>query len=52
MEQFRRTSYYKMISNSNFGDVKNYDLCIDSSIGVQNTAKIICYFINNNEKPH
>lgn len=42
-----RASYYKMISNLTFGDVNNYDLCIDSSIGVEQTAKTICDFINN-----
>lgn len=42
-----RASYYNLISNSAFGDVTNYDLCIDSSIGVEQTAKIICDFIKN-----
>jgi len=40
-----RASYYHMISNKNFGDVENYDLCIDSSIGVDLTAAIICNYI-------
>lgn len=42
-----RSSYYKIISNRNFGDVNNYDLCIDSSIGIEHTVKTICDFINN-----
>lgn len=42
-----RASYYKLISGNTFGDVNNYDLCIDSSIGVENTANLICEFINN-----
>lgn len=42
-----RASYYKIISNKTFGDVNNYDLCIDSSIGVEKTAEIICKFIHN-----
>ncbi len=42
-----RTSYYKLISNNEFGDVNNYDLCIDSSIGVEKTAEVICDFIKN-----
>lgn len=42
-----RASYYKLVSNNTFGDVNNYDLCIDSSIGVDKTAKIICDFIKN-----
>jgi len=42
-----RASYYKIISNSTFGDVNNYDLCIDSSIGPEKTAEIIENFIQN-----
>lgn len=42
-----RASYYKMISGATFGDVDNYDLCIDSSIGAEETADIICDFIKN-----
>jgi len=45
-----RASYYKMISNSTFGDVNNYDLCIDSSIGPEKTAEIIINFIINIKK--
>lgn len=42
-----RASYYKLISNNTFGDINNYDLCIDSSIGVDKTTQIICDFIKN-----
>lgn len=42
-----RANYYKLISGSTFGDINNYDLCIDSSIGVEETADVICNFINN-----
>ena len=28
-----RASYYHSISGLNFGDARNYELCIDSSIG-------------------
>lgn len=42
-----RASYYEMISSSKFGDVNNYDLCIDSSIGPDATAEVICNFIKN-----
>lgn len=41
-----RASYYGLISDSTFGDVNNYDLCIDSSIGTEKTAEVICNFIN------
>ncbi len=40
-----RASYYKLISSNTFGDINNYDLCIDSSIGVDKTTEIICDFV-------
>ncbi len=42
-----RASYYKLISNNTFGDINNYDLCIDSSIGVDKTTEVICNFVKN-----
>jgi len=42
-----RASYYKMISSRVFGDVENYDLCINSSIGTEKTAEAICDFIKD-----
>ena len=42
-----RASYYNIISNKSFGDVDNYDLCIDSSIGIESTVNTICDFIKN-----
>ncbi len=41
-----RSSYYEMISGQKWGKVENYDLCIDSSIGKEKTAEIICEYIN------
>ena len=41
-----RASYYEMISNQKWGNPENYDLCIDSSIGKEKTADIICDYIN------
>lgn len=41
-----RASYYKIISGLKWGAVKNYDLCIDSSIGTEKTAEIIIDYIN------
>ncbi len=41
-----RASYYKIISGKTWGDVSNYDLCIDSSIGKEETADIICEYIS------
>lgn len=42
-----RASYYNLISGNIFGDVNNYDLCIDSSIGTEETAETICNFLKN-----
>lgn len=42
-----RASYYKIISGKKFGDYKNYDLLIDSSIGVDNTALAIVNYIKS-----
>lgn len=41
-----RASYYKMISGNNWGECKNYDLLINSSIGTEQTANIIVEYIN------
>lgn len=40
-----RAAYYKNISNLNWGSASNYELCIDSSIGVEETAAVICDYI-------
>lgn len=48
-----RASYYKIISGKAWGDIRNYDLCIDSSVGKEKTADIICNYVNTirmNEK--
>ncbi len=37
----RRNSYYSMFTHEKWGDRKNYDLCLNSSIGVELCAKII-----------
>ena len=39
----RRSSYYNYITNNKWGDITNYDLCIDSSLlGIDETVKLIC----------
>ncbi len=40
-----RASYYQTISGQTWGKVDNYDLCIDSRIGKQATANLICEYI-------
>ena len=42
-----RSTYYKNISGQEWGKIDNYDLCIDSSIGAEKTANIICEYIKN-----
>ena len=40
-----RASYYKTISGKIWGDTKNYNLCIDSSVGKERTADLICEYV-------
>ncbi len=42
-----RANYYKMISGNTWGDYKNYDLMIDSSIGTEETANVIVNYIKS-----
>ena len=41
-----RASYYKMVSGKKWGNTENYDLCINSAIGKEQTAEIICKYVN------
>lgn len=47
-----RAAYYKNISGLSWGDVHNYDLCIDSSIGIQESANAICSYIQGSSDIH
>lgn len=42
-----RASYYNAISGLEWGKRENYDLCLDSSIGNKETAKIIAEYAKN-----
>jgi len=42
-----RASYYKNISENTWGDRRNYDLMIDSSIGVDASVDTICTYLQN-----
>lgn len=44
-----RASYYKNISGLTWGDRHNYDLMINSSIGVEESAQRIISFVNKNK---
>lgn len=45
-----RASYYEMISGTSWGIPANYDLCINSKIGKENTAELICEYIKQISK--
>ncbi len=40
-----RAKYYEIISGKSWTNPENYDLCLDSSIGKEKTAEIICDYI-------
>lgn len=42
-----RAAYYHSISGQRWGSAHNYDLLIDSSIGAEKCAEIICHFIKS-----
>jgi hypothetical protein len=42
-----RSAYYKNISGLEWGNARQYDLCVNSSIGAENTAAAICEYIKN-----
>lgn len=42
-----RSSYYKNISELTWGDRQNYELLIDSSIGIEASVDTICHYIQN-----
>ena len=43
-----RASYYKNISGKTWGSRGNYHLMIDSSIGLEKSAEVICSYVKNN----
>lgn len=42
-----RASYYKNISGKSWGNRHNYDLLIDSSINIENSAAAICQYVQS-----
>lgn len=42
-----RSTYYEIISNQKWGDMKNYDLCLNCEIGNDKIVKTICDYIKN-----
>lgn len=45
-----REQYYEIVSGMKWGVASNYDLSIDSSIGDEQTANIICDYVKNRKK--
>lgn len=45
-----RAAYYHSISNMRWGDAHNYDILIDSSIGVEACAAALCDFLHSFSK--
>ena len=41
-----RGSYYRGVSGHAWGDAHQYELSVDSSIGVEKTAELICDYVN------
>lgn len=37
-----RSEYYELISGRKWGDVENYDLCVDASLGKEKIVDLIC----------
>lgn len=42
-----RKAYYESITNKRWGDSHNYELCIDSSIGVEESVNLIVGYVKN-----
>ena len=47
-----RASYYKSVSGLTWGDRKNYDLVVNSSLGLEETADYICAYARAWQKAH
>ena len=42
-----RSNYYKSISQLDWNDMHNYDICIDASLGVEKTVDTLINYIKN-----
>ena len=41
-----RSAYYKSISGRSWGDPHGYDLCVNTAMGVEATADLICHYLD------
>ena len=46
----RRANYYQLITGEKWGDFNNYDLAVDSSIGVESAVDVILEYIKSTQK--
>ena len=46
----RRRSYYNYYTDKNWGKAANYDLCINSSIGIEESVELICSYVKSKFK--
>lgn len=44
-EDKRRSSYYNYFTQKKWGDMKNYDLCINTSLGIDNTVDLLARLV-------
>jgi putative MATE family efflux protein len=47
----RRASYYSLITGKKWGERENYDLLLDSSIGVEEAANLLAQYAEKSPKP-
>ncbi|MBD5156560.1 MAG: cytidylate kinase-like family protein, partial [Butyrivibrio sp.] len=45
-----RAAYYKNISGCNWGSRENYELLLDSSVGLESCADVLCAYIGSSGK--
>jgi len=47
----QRASYYNYYATANWGDVNNYDLCVDTGeLGIEGTVELLCTYLALREK--
>jgi len=45
-----RAAYYEVVSSQKWGNPSNYDICLDTSIGIKESVKVLLEYLNNNKK--
>ncbi|MDE6867605.1 MAG: cytidylate kinase family protein [Clostridia bacterium] len=46
----KRASYYKNVTGQNWGESKNYNLCVDSSVGTEESADVILKYLKEHKQ--